>query len=403
MSANMPRALERLAMPELASRVGTSLRAAERELERAEAPSPIRDLTYADTHRYPPPPWAIETFVAAASGGGMTYTPYRGDQGVREAVASHIRKFLGIPTDAGRTLILTPGTQGALFVALGSVLDAGDTVLLVDPEYLSSERMLRYFDVNVVHIPIVTSGAGRPTLDFDAFESALVHRPRLLVFSHPNNPTGAMYGEETIRRIAELAQAADFNVLVDELYCRLVYDGEPFHHLAAIDGMAERTITLLGPSKSESLSGFRVGLAVAAPELVDRMEDIQSCTALRAPAYAQHLLTRWLRDDHDYMAARVAEYQAQRDHTVRRLHDSGLIEVDRPYGTAYMFPKVLVEATDQEVALALKREVGIIINPGYEFGPRGLGHMRICFAQDESGWDRTLDDIIGVLGRLDGR
>lgn len=390
-------------MPELTPRVGTSLRAAERELERAEGPSPLRDLTYADTHRYPPPSWAIEAFAEAASGAGMTYTPYRGDQGVREAVASHVQQFLGIPTDADRTLILTPGTQGALFVALGSMLEAGDTVLLVDPEYLSTERMLRYYDVNVVHVPIVATASGRPTLDFDVLEAALVHRPRLLVFSHPNNPTGAVYGEETVRRIAELAQTADFNVLVDALYCRLVYDGEPFYHLAAIDGMAERTLTLLGPSKSESLSGYRLGLAVAPSELVDRMEDIQSCTALRAPAYAQHLLTRWLRDDHAYMAARVAEYQAQRDHTVTRLRDSGLIDVARPYGTAYMFPKILVKATDQEVALALKREAGIVINPGYQFGPRGLGHMRICFAQDEAGWDRTLDDIIGVIGRLNGR
>jgi aspartate/methionine/tyrosine aminotransferase len=393
-----PRAVARLAMPELAPLIGSSLRAAERQLENAVGSSELLDVTYVDTHRFPPPAWALETFNAAASGGGMTYTAYRGDPGVRRAVAENIQATFGLDVDPGRSLILTPGTQGALFTALGALVEEGDTVLLVDPEYLSTERMLRYYGARVVHIPIVWRSPERPTLDFDAIEAALPSRPRLMVFSHPNNPSGAIYSKETLERLAEIAARSDLLLLTDELYCRLVYDGEPFHHLAAIDRMADRTVTLLGPSKAESLSGYRLGVAVAPAEIVDRMEDLQSCTALRAPAYAQHVLTRWLRDDREFMAARIEDYTHLRDATVRHLNASGLFEVQHVYGTAYAFPKLLVDTSDLDVAIAFKQRVGIVVNPGFEFGPAGLGHLRICFGQDEARWAGALADLTSVAG-----
>src|SRR5690606_2385037 len=115
----------------------------------------LLDATYADTHRFPPPEWALPTFVAAASGEGMTYTPYRGDRGVREAVARNISEHLGVPADGPADVILTPGTQGALFIALAAILSPGDLVLLPDPDYLSTERMLRYFGAQVERIPMV--------------------------------------------------------------------------------------------------------------------------------------------------------------------------------------------------------------------------------------------------------
>src|SRR5207249_2954808 len=128
---------------------------------------------------------------------------------------------------------------------------------------------------------------------------------KTMLFSNPNNPTGAVLTAANVRAIARLAVRHDVMVIVDELYSRLVYDGRPFAHLIAEDGMRGRCITLVGPSKTESMSGYRVGAAVAPKEIVDRMEDLQGVSALRAPAYAQHVLTRWLSDDHDFVAGRI--------------------------------------------------------------------------------------------------
>ncbi|MBB5158306.1 aminotransferase class I/II-fold pyridoxal phosphate-dependent enzyme [Saccharopolyspora phatthalungensis] len=404
--SGLPEAINRLAMPELADQIGVSLRDAERELENAPGPDGLLDATYADTHRFPPPEWALPTFSAAAGGDGMTYTPYRGDRGVRESVAHNVSTALGIPTTGAAEVILTPGTQGALFTALASLISPGDLVLLPDPDYLSTERMLRYFGARVLRIPMLwpQSPAGhgrpRPALDLQALEDAAKQRPRLLVFSHPNNPTGAIYGADTIDAISELAQRYDFHVIADELYSRLVYDGEEFFHLAAKDGMAQRTVTLLGPSKTESLSGYRLGVAVAPAKLVEAMEDVQSCTALRAPSYAQHLLGRWIGDDGEFVGQRIKEYEALRNTTVAKINASSVMRVRPSFGTAYVFPEVLTGACDQDVALTLKKDAGVVVNPGYQFGPAGSGHMRLCFAQDEAVWDAALDRILDVVARV---
>lgn len=195
-----------------------------------------------------------------------------------------------------------------------------------------------------------------------------------------------------------MAQQHDFLVIADQLYARLVYDDELFTHIANLSGMRERTITTLGPSKTESLSGYRLGIAVAPQRLVDDMEDLQSITALRVPAYAQHVLTHWLAEDGEYVAKRITEYQAIRDRTVNRLNESGLFAAQPSWGTSYIFPQVLVEASDQELALAIKERAGVVINPGYQFGPRGTGHMRLCIAQDESEWQEALENLIEVVG-----
>ena len=391
-----PARIQGLSIPE------RSVRAMEQELEDLPFHGSLLDLTYADTHRFPPPSWVQSDFIAAASGGGTTYTPYRGDRTVRSAVAESISAFLGVEVDPDAELILTPGTQAALFAALSAVVDDGDTVALADPDYISDERILRFLGARVVHVPLDWEDSTRePALDLAALESAFRAGATTLLFSNPNNPTGAVLPRENVSAIATLANQFDATVIVDELYSRLVYDGRPFTHLIAEPGMRERCITLLGPSKTESMSGYRVGAAVAPKEIVDRMEDLQGVTVLRAPAYAQHVLPRWMSDDHDFVAARIRDYQALRDHTVETLNRSGVLSVRPAQGTAYMFPDASAIGADvQTIALALKSEAGLLVNPGYQFGPRGDKHFRICFAQEEREWDRAMDRMIATLKSL---
>ena len=218
MTTTEPSAIARLELPEMSEHLGQSVRAAERELENTPAGGPrFLDATYANTHRFPPPDWALPTFTEAASGAGMTYTPYRGDNDVRDAVAENVRTVLGVPTGDEQQVILTPGTQGALFTALAAILEPSDLVILPDPDYLSTERTLRYFGAEVVRVPVITHEAGRPVLDPDKLRETAARGPKLMVFSHPNNPTGRVYEDSTLHLIAELAQEHDFAVLADQL------------------------------------------------------------------------------------------------------------------------------------------------------------------------------------------
>src|SRR6185312_12408152 len=142
---------------------------------------------------------------------------------------------------------------------------------------------------------------------------------RLLLTSNPHNPTGAVLGPEAIARLARIAVRDDFLVVVDALYCRLVYDDTAYTHLASEPGMAERAITLLGGSKTESLSGYRVGMVVGPSAIIDAVEQMIAMLCLRAPAYAQQVMTRWLVDDHDFVAQRVQELRQIQRTTVAAL------------------------------------------------------------------------------------
>jgi aspartate/methionine/tyrosine aminotransferase len=224
---------------------------------------------------------------------------------------------------------------------------------------------------------------------------------RHLVFSHPNNPTGAVFSPQVIAQIARLANAYDVTVLVDELYARLLHDDRRFPHLAAEPGMFPRTVTLLGPSKTESLSGYRLGVVVAAPEIIGRIENVQSIMALRAPAYAQHVLIPWLRDDRNWLADRLKEFTALRTLTVESLRRLPWLKLQPQAGTAYAWPDVsALGLAAPVVAEALLCDAGVLVSPGYQFGPASGGHFRVCYARDETEWTQALDRMVDVLDGL---
>src|SRR5690606_19454375 len=142
---------------------------------------------------------------------------------------------------------------------LSSVVEEGDKVAMMDPDYLTNERMLRYLSAQPIRVPLLWEESQEDTIDFDALEAAFKGGARVFLFSNPNNPTGTVHSPAVIKRLAELAIRYNVFVIADQLYARLVYDNRPFLHLAAVPGMAERTVTLLGPSKTESMSGYRLG------------------------------------------------------------------------------------------------------------------------------------------------
>jgi aspartate/methionine/tyrosine aminotransferase len=267
-----PERIRRLWLPEASELLGGSVRDAERALERHAADRPLLDLTCADTHRFPPPEWVLEEFAAAAGGKGATYTPYRGDPGVRAEVAANLSCFLGVPVDPDTELLLAPGTQAALFAALSALVDHDTRVLVADPDYLTNLRTVRYLGARPEAVPLRWPAPEvPPVLDLEALERAARAGPFVLLLSHPNNPTGAVHQPAVIERIAELALERGGFVVIDELYARLLYDGVELRHLVAVEGMRERCLTLAGPSKTESMSGYRVGAAVGPRELIDRM------------------------------------------------------------------------------------------------------------------------------------
>ena len=389
--------LLRTHLPERAPLIGMSVRDADVALRLDGTGHGLMDTTHFDTVRFPPPDWALPAFAAAAADGETAYTAYRGSTGVLTACAESVSVLLGIDIHPERNLALTTGTQGALFATLSALVDEGDVVALADPEYLFVERMLRFLGAQVVRVGLLDTPDG-PQLDLAALEAAAERGIRLFLTSNPHNPTGTVFTAATLTALAGLAVRYDFLVFVDELYCRLVYGDTPFTHAASLPGMAERTITSLGGSKTESLSGYRIGLVAAPAEIVDAVEQVLAICCLRAPAYAQHVLAHWLIDDHDFVARRVEELHALQTMTVEALRQVPGLTVAAGAGTAYAWADVsALGLTDVQVARALQAEAGVVVSPGYQFGPSGIGHFRTCYAREESQWAQALRRMMTAL------
>jgi aspartate/methionine/tyrosine aminotransferase len=378
-----------------AAELPLSGRQADLELRLDGASHGLIDTTHFDVTRFPPPDWALPAFVGAAESGAAAYTAYRGGPDVRGRCADAISALLDVDVDPERNLVLTTGTQGGLFAVLSALVDAGDRVALTDPEYLFAERILRFLGAEVVRIPL--SAGGEPGVDLQQLEDAAIRGIRLFLTSNPNNPTGTVYSDDTVKGISRLAAAHDFLVVVDELYCRLVYDETPFTHLAAEPEMDTRTVTLLGGSKTESLTGYRVGAVVADAEIIDAIEQVIAFSALRAPAYSQHVLTGWLHEDDDFVRERVRQLRIMQQHAADRLRSVPGISVEPGAGTAYLWPDVSGLGLTSLDAGRLCYDAGVVVSPGYQFGPSGKTRFRMCFAQDEARLDAALDRITAAL------
>ena len=378
-----------------AAELPLSGRQADLELRLDGASHGLIDTTHFDVTRFPPPDWALPAFVGAAESGAAAYTAYRGGPDVRGRCADAISALLDVDVDPERNLVLTTGTQGGLFAVLSALVDAGDRVALTDPEYLFAERILRFLGAEVVRIPL--SAGGDPGVDLQQLEDAAIRGIRLFLTSNPNNPTGTVYSDDTVKGISRLAAAHDFLVVVDELYCRLVYDETPFTHLAAEPEMDTRTVTLLGGSKTESLTGYRVGAVVADAEIIDAIEQVIAFSALRAPAYSQHVLTGWLHEDDDFVRERVRQLRIMQQHAADRLRSVPGISVEPGAGTAYLWPDVSGLGLTSLDAGRLCYDAGVVVSPGYQFGPSGKTRFRMCFAQDEDRLDAALDRITAAL------
>jgi aspartate/methionine/tyrosine aminotransferase len=304
--------------------------------------------------------------------------------------------LLAVSVDPERNLVLTTGTQGGLFAVLSALVDAGDRVALTDPEYLFAERILRFLGAEVVRVPLHPAGAG-PHVDLQRLEDAAARGIRLFLTSNPNNPTGTVYSGGTIQGIARLAVQYGFFVVVDELYCRLVYDESQFAHLASEAGMGAWSVTLLGGSKTESLTGYRIGAVVASAQIVDAIEQVVAFSALRAPAYSQHVLTGWLHNDEDFVRHRVRELRSLQRRALEGLRAIAGVRVEPGAGTAYLWPDVSALGLTSLDAARLIYQAGVVVSPGYQFGPSGKTRFRICYAQDEARLDAALDRIMAAL------
>lgn len=343
------------------------------------------DFSHGDVDAFTPIPGSFDLFSAAfQKGGAQAYTEYRGSLDIRQDLARKLADFTGAPVAGDEDVIITSGTQGALFLAAASTITRGTKVAIVQPDYFANRKLVEFFDGELIPVPMdylgTQSGAG---IDLTVLEAAFENGAEVFIFSNPNNPAGVVYSKEEILAIARLAAKYSVTVIVDQLYARLLYEDQEYTHLRATDTGDARIVTIIGPSKTESMSGYRVGVAFGSPEIISRMEKLQAIVSLRAAGYNQAVLKGWFSEPQGWMAERIRQHQRIRDDMLAVLRQVDGLRVRTPQAGSYLFPQLPeLSLSGLEFVRALRLQAGVIVTPGTEFSPHAESSIRFNFSQD---------------------
>lgn len=379
--------------------------AAPDEAFRGEAlPGTPVDFSHGDVNdtAFAPTPGALDEFVAGVQrGGSQAYTEYRGGGELRERVAAHLSKFTGAPVAAASELIITPGTQGALFLAIGATVAAGDRVAIVRPDYFANRKLVEFLGAAIVPVGMNHLGyTDRAGIDLDQLEDAFKSGVKTFLFSNPNNPAGVIYSADEIASIASLANRHGAIVIADQLYSRLLYSGRSYTHLRASGIDSDRVITIMGPSKTESLSGYRLGAAFGAAHLVERMEKLQAIVSLRAPGYSQAVLRTWFEEPPGWMGERTRQHQGIRDDLMKVFRSVPGLEVREPDAGSYLFPRLpKLDVPLHTFVRALRQQASVTVTPGTEFSPDATDSIRLNFSQNHEAAVKAVERIAQLIGR----
>ncbi len=360
------------------------------------------DFSHGDVNAFEPTPGSFEAFVAGVEAGAeQAYTEYRGKKNIRDQLAARLADFTGAPVSSDDGLIITQGTQGALFLAIASTVAVGDKVAVVQPDYFANRKLVQFFGAEMVPVRLDHLAASEHAgLDLGQLEDAFKAGARVFVFSNPNNPAGVIYSRDEIDAIARLARSHDATVIVDQLYSRLLYQGVSYTHLRADPHAPDNVITIIGPSKTESLSGYRVGVAFGPAALVDRMEKLQAIVSLRAGGYSQSVLRTWFAEPAGWLQLRIAQHQAIRDALLARLRAVEGLKARTPQAGSYLFPHLPeLAVSTQSFVTILRHQAGVIVTPGSEFGPHSIDSIRFNFSQNHEAALQAIERTCALIER----
>lgn len=365
---------------------------------------PAVDFSHGDVNAHTPIPGSLETFVKqyAVEGTYQAYTEYRGKGTIRQYLAEKLAEYSGAPVDPDTEIILTPGTQGALFLAMGSLVSRGDKVAIVEPDYFDNRKLVEFFEGEIVPIQMHWQDVERNSgIDLEQLEETFKSGVKLFLYSNPNNPTGVVYSPEEVAAIGRLAKQYNVAVLADELYSRQIFDPEqPYAHLRALEEKPDQLITIIGPSKTESLSGFRLGVGYGNAEIITRMEKLQAVVSLRCAGYCQAAFLNWFSEPEGWMEQRIAEHKRIRDDLMEVINRCPGCWARPSEGGSYLFLRLPPLKVDIFQFVKLCRiQANVTVTPGTEFGKQYDNFVRMNFSQDHDKAVSAVERICKMVER----
>jgi aminotransferase len=333
---------------------------------------------------FPAPEEVKEAARRAVSSDINQYAITWGARSLRQAIAAKFERLYGVPVDPEREVTVTCGSTEAMIAAFLAVLDPGDEVVVFEPFYenYGPDAILSGAEPRFVRL----RGPGW-SFDPDELRKAFGPRTRAIVVNTPNNPTGKVFTREELEMVAELCRRHDAVAITDEIYEHILYDGAVHVPMATLPGMAGRTITINGMSKTYSVTGWRVGWAIAPPALTAAIRKVHDFLTVGAAAPLQEAGAAALALPDGYYHELARAYAARRDRLLAILERAGFL-AHRPAGAYYVVTETAGLGWDDDVAFArhLIEKVGVAVVPGSSFyrDPRdGRCQVRFAFCKRE--------------------
>ena len=331
--------------------------------------------------------------------GRVHYSSNYGIIELREAIAEKLKRDNGLSVDPDSEVIVTVGANEAVFISMMALLDPGDEVLIPDPCWLHYFYCARMAGAIPVSVPMRMENRFNPNIE--DFRSRLTPRTRMIVINTPNNPTGAVYSEGVLKELAELAIKNDLFVISDEIYEKMVYNGERHYSTATFPGMRERTITINGFSKIYAMTGWRLGYAVADKELISALIRIHQYTTVCATSFAQWGAIEALKGPQTEAERMVKEFDRRRMLVYDALQEMQGIHVVEPKGAFYIFPNIReLGKTPEELTRYLLEEAKIAVIPGTTLGEFGVDFIRISYANSYENLEIAMERMHVALKKI---
>ena len=340
---------------------------------------------------FPTAPHIVEAGVRALQNGETKYGPAGGILELRVAIANHLASH-GINA-APDDIVVTPGSKPILLYAALALVENGDEALVPDPAYPIYDSVVRFAGGRPVTYRLDASNGFAP--DVDAIAASITSRTRVLILNTPQNPTGGVIDASRLAALAQLAEANDLIVIIDEIYRPFNYGASPVPSILTIPGMRERCILVDGFSKAYAMTGWRLGYGLLPTPLASRFALMSLNDHACVPAFVQRAGIAALTGTQEPLHTMINEFAARRELVTERLSAIPGVRIEAPAGAFYAFPDVS-EATNAagisvaQLATRLLQEFGVALLPGTAFGAAGEGHLRLSFATGRADLEMAL-------------
>lgn len=344
-------------------------------------------------------PWHIRnTAIDYLDKGATRYTANAGLAALRAEICDFYARKYNIEYNSKTEALVTVGGSEGIDMAIRSVISPGDDVLLVEPCFVCYRPIVEICGGNV--ITINTKAEDNFKLNADEIEAAVTPKTKLIIMLYPNNPTGAVMRKEDLVKIIPVIKKHDLLVLTDEIYSALTYGNEAHTSIASLPGMKERTIVINGFSKTYSMTGWRLGYALAPAEIISQMTKLHQFAIMSAPTNSQYAAVEALKNGDGDIEKMREEYDLRRRYTVSRFNEMGLTCFE-PEGAFYAFPSIKstrLSSDDFCEKLIMDKRVAVI--PGNAFGDCGEGHIRVSYCYSIDNIKKAADRIEEFVNSL---